>query len=190
MRQVEPSATGSLITLSRKQAIWTNRLAKYWVLIDGNRVGGIANGATREFAVSPGEHRIRLVISKVYTSPERVIVLRDGQNAYFSCHPAFPAISGIVSLSRPRHYIALEEQADPRADEPQRNEPPPALRAVVMIVSILSAIVLSAAALITGFVTGRMSLIYFSAALSITAVAPLIIGALVMIVELIKSSRS
>jgi hypothetical protein len=41
---------------------WADRLRAYHVIVDGEEVGEISNGETKDFRVSPGHHQIRLKI--------------------------------------------------------------------------------------------------------------------------------
>jgi hypothetical protein len=97
-----------VIRLHRRRAPWRNRLVKYTVQIDGEVVGEIRQGEVVDFAVLPGEHRLRLTVNVVFTSPERRISLNEGSLAEFICGPGGPAIESVFILLRPHRYISLD----------------------------------------------------------------------------------
>jgi len=104
----DDSSSIAVVRIHRRRVLWRNRLAKYQVLIDDESVGSIAQGETADFSVSPGDHRVVLTISRVFTSPVKLVSLRAGQLAEFTCGPGGPAIEGAFSLLRPHRYISLD----------------------------------------------------------------------------------
>ena len=72
--------TTARIVLTRS-AEWMNRMRNYRVIIDGQKAGVIGNGATEEFRVAPGEHK---VICKVdwCSSREFDVRIDNGETAY------------------------------------------------------------------------------------------------------------
>ncbi len=65
----------------RRSSEWINRLRSFKVIIDGQQLGSIANGATSDFRLSPGKH---LVQCKVDWCGSRAfeVDLKEGENAY------------------------------------------------------------------------------------------------------------
>jgi hypothetical protein len=101
------SAATSVIRLHREAAPWRDRLRRYRVLIDREKVGLIGEDETHEFPVVPGEHRIRLRCD-FYGSPEKTVSLGPGEVAELVCRPGGSALAGLFALLRPHHYIAVE----------------------------------------------------------------------------------
>ena len=68
------------IILTRKKSM-LNRLRGFTVLIDGQKVGSIKNGATEEFPVSYGTHKIECKINWA-GSTEYEVNVREGESSY------------------------------------------------------------------------------------------------------------
>ena len=58
MRGSERQAT---VRVERDLGAWMHRLGSYKVVLDGDEVAGIRNGASAEFAVAEGEHQLWIV---------------------------------------------------------------------------------------------------------------------------------
>jgi hypothetical protein len=102
----------SIIRVHRQEMPWRDRYGKWRVLVDGRRVGVIANGETREFRVSPGVHRVRLATrDKIFASPQRNVSLSQGAVAEFTCRPWGPPILSVFAFLWPRRYIGLDRIA-------------------------------------------------------------------------------
>jgi hypothetical protein len=97
----------AVIRLHREAAPRRDVLRMYRVLIDGRAVGHIGRCETRDFPVTPGEHRLRLKIDWA-TSSERVASVARAQVAEFTCKPGGSAWAVQSAVFRPRQYIALE----------------------------------------------------------------------------------
>jgi hypothetical protein len=96
-----------VIRLRRRQG-WRDRLRAYQVRIDGNLVGKIAEGETKDFFVPAGEHRVRLVDAWCYTSREVMLQVPEGELAEFICRPGSPALVALFALLVPRRWICLD----------------------------------------------------------------------------------
>src|SRR5579864_8594047 len=46
----------------KRDSSYADHLRAYSVIVDGNRVGEIKNGETRDFPILPGQHQLRLNI--------------------------------------------------------------------------------------------------------------------------------
>ena len=68
------------IILTRKKSI-NNRLRSFFVLIDGQKAGAIANGQTEEFVVTPGIHKIECRVNWTGSQTFEVNV-REGESEY------------------------------------------------------------------------------------------------------------
>lgn len=62
---------------------FTNRMREFIILIDGQQAGTIANGATKEFTVSPGQHRLAAKIDWC-SSPELTIDVKEDDKSSFN----------------------------------------------------------------------------------------------------------
>ena len=102
---------GSVIRLHRGQGFYRDRLRAYLVRIDGNLVGKIAEGETKDFSVPTGEHRVRLTIDRLFTSREVTLRVGEGQLAEFTCRPSGPALQSLFALLIPHRYIRLNGPA-------------------------------------------------------------------------------
>ena len=65
----------------RRPDEWLNRARPFKVLIDGIEVGNIKTGASEEYILSAGTHRIQCTISW-YSSPELIVNLSAGRVEY------------------------------------------------------------------------------------------------------------
>lgn len=108
----EPAGTmrgWSVIRLRRQRGFYRDSLRTYRVRINGDRVGRIAEGETKDFPVPPGEHRIRLSVDGLFTSREITLQIREGELAEFSCRPSASTIASLVlTWIRPHRYIRLD----------------------------------------------------------------------------------
>jgi hypothetical protein len=87
------SAGYSVIRLHRRRGFYQDSLRAYRVRIDGNPLGKIAKGETRDFIVPPGEHRVRLTIDRLAGSREVMLQVREGELVEFTCRPGHPALA-------------------------------------------------------------------------------------------------
>jgi hypothetical protein len=87
------SAGYSVIRLHRRRGFYQDSLRAYRVRIDGNPLGKIAKGETRDFIVPPGEHRVRLTIDRLAGSREVMHQVREGELVEFTCRPGHPALA-------------------------------------------------------------------------------------------------
>jgi hypothetical protein len=96
----------SVIRLRRDEGYYADSLRSYQVRIDGVPVGKIAQGETKDFPVSPGEHRLRLTLDRFWTSREAALQLREGERADFTCHAPW-VIATLLSFVVPHRHIHL-----------------------------------------------------------------------------------
>lgn len=97
----------SIIRLHRQQGFYRTRFGQYRVRIDGNPVGKIAEGETKDFSVPAGQHRVRLTIDRLWSSREVTLQVCDGELAEFICRPGGPALYILFALLVPHRYIRL-----------------------------------------------------------------------------------
>jgi hypothetical protein len=96
-----------VIRLHRERGFYRDLIRTYQVRIDGDPVGEIARGETRDFFVSAGEHRVRLTIDRFWGSREVTLSVPAGDTAVFTCRPGGPALLILFALLVPRRYIRL-----------------------------------------------------------------------------------
>src|SRR5258708_8359558 len=84
------AAGTSVIRLHRRRSFYRDCLRAYRVRIDGNPVAKIAAGATMDFPVPSGEHRVRLTIDQFCSSREVMLQVREGELVEFTCRPGVP----------------------------------------------------------------------------------------------------
>jgi hypothetical protein len=92
------AAGTSVIRLHRRRSFYRDRLRAYRVRIDGNPVAKIAAGATMDFPVPSGEHRVRLTIDQFCSSREVMLQVREGELVEFTCRPGVPWLWGLFPL--------------------------------------------------------------------------------------------
>jgi hypothetical protein len=105
-------ADSGSVRVYREPSKWQDRARAYQVLIDGEPVGEIHNGATGEFAVGVGLHSLRLKVDWVGSPTEEFTVL-PGQVVQFRCRagvkPLFAAWELVRSIWRRDGWIQLEQ---------------------------------------------------------------------------------
>jgi hypothetical protein len=84
------AAGTSVIRLHRRRSFYRDFLRAYRVRIDGNPVAKIAAGATMDFPVPSGEHRVRLTIDQFWGSREVMLQVREGELVEVTCRPGVP----------------------------------------------------------------------------------------------------
>ena len=75
------------LRLTRQLSKWRDRARDYTVVLDGSAIGGIANGTTRQFAISPGDHTLRMKIDWS-GSREAQFHVEAGETIEFTCRAA------------------------------------------------------------------------------------------------------
>jgi hypothetical protein len=99
--------TMSTLHISRTRA-WTDKFRAYKVLIDGNEVGDISEGAEKTFETPPGNHTVQLKIDWC-KSPILNISLVAGQITNMQCGANSNPFLGFLYVTFWRHkYIWLK----------------------------------------------------------------------------------
>jgi hypothetical protein len=63
----------------------------------------------KDFFVPPGEHRVRLSMTRFWTSREVTLEIREAELAEFNCRPsASTTVSSVLMWLRPHRYIRLD----------------------------------------------------------------------------------
>ena len=104
-----PEAT---LRLTRQLSKWRDRFRDYTVVLDGSVIGKIANGATRDFFVSPGDHTLRMKIDWT-GSQEQHFHADSGETLEFTCRTADTKLalvffSAIKSIFCRDQWVVLE----------------------------------------------------------------------------------
>jgi hypothetical protein len=98
----------SLIRISRKLERWRDQGRKYKVVIDGQIVGAVHNGESRDFTVTKGEHCVRIRIDWS-GSRDLVLALDGGQVKTLMCNPKGSAWSSPIRMFSRRGWVDLYE---------------------------------------------------------------------------------
>lgn len=77
---------GGVITLSRTASGWRDRLRRYQVIIDGQRVAVIKRGERLDLPVTAGRHTVHLRIDWA-GSPQLPVDVRAGEVVALECEP-------------------------------------------------------------------------------------------------------
>lgn len=77
---------GSTIRIHRQPRGYRDSIRAYKVHIDGQPVGGVRRGQTRDFQVGPGVHGVKLTVDWC-GSPSYSVRLTEGEVAEFVCWP-------------------------------------------------------------------------------------------------------
>jgi hypothetical protein len=101
------------LRVSRQKGI-LDRYRAWDIVLDGNIVGSVKNGQTRDVPVRCGKHTIR-VGHRWWASPVRTFAIHYAEEVEFVCHPRpHPMIwipYGVASLYRHDLFIILEPRA-------------------------------------------------------------------------------
>jgi hypothetical protein len=104
-----PDAT---LRLTRHLSKWKDRARDYTVIMDGTAVGEIANGATRELPVEPGDHTLRIKLD--WTGSQEQHFHADAEETIeFTCKTAdtklaLAFVTAIRSFFRRDQWVVLE----------------------------------------------------------------------------------
>lgn len=106
-------------------------LRKYWIEVDGTRVGTLSRGDTAEFAVVPGTHRVRARIDWTGSAPLR-LELAPGEVVRLRVEPG-GTVFRADQLFRRTGYLRLsaEDPGDGRVVQEQQAAPRPPLAGLI-----------------------------------------------------------
>jgi hypothetical protein len=105
-------AAPPVIRVTRLGGFYRDSLRAYQVEIDGQRVGHIRPGQTKDFPVFAGEHGVRLAVDWC-SSTTRVVRLGPGQWTQFVCRPNGWFFEFWRIFYRASEYITLEQASGP-----------------------------------------------------------------------------
>jgi hypothetical protein len=100
------------LEIFREDGHYADGLRKYRLIVDGADVGSIRAGESKTVATAPGQHTLKLTISRLWRSQVEAFDIAAGQRVAFRCWPrATPATAwwAITDYSR---YIRLERVDD------------------------------------------------------------------------------
>jgi hypothetical protein len=87
VRRASTKDVPTMVRVVRTSARWRDRARNYRVVIDGAKVGSVADSDVAEFDVEPGRHTIRLRIDWT-GSRELPFSIGEAGTVAFSCRPA------------------------------------------------------------------------------------------------------
>ena len=99
----------------RRAKEFADYLRAYAILLDGDKLGEIKNGETREFPISPGRHQLRVKIDWCGSMTIPFVAATGNEILDFSVRSNLKGSGGLAALYyvifRPNKYIVLERQA-------------------------------------------------------------------------------
>ncbi len=65
----------------KRRSDFCNQLANYQLLLDGNKIGSVSYGQSKEFNITPGQHILKanFEYSKIYSSPEVLLTFNENE---------------------------------------------------------------------------------------------------------------
>lgn len=98
--------TAMIIT---RESMRVDRLRYYQIILDGVKVGEIANGERKELEISPGKHTLHL---KIDWARSNKITFESDKAAYFNCLNYMKGMRVLLGvfyvLFMPHKYLKLE----------------------------------------------------------------------------------
>jgi hypothetical protein len=112
-KEYDPSAGEAKIRVTRPSGGHRDLLRGYTVLIDGQAVGKLRRGSTRDFALAPGDHRVRAKID--WTGSEELVVsLHAGEVIELECKPSGGPMRSFRQIQRDGdQYLVLHRVHKP-----------------------------------------------------------------------------
>jgi hypothetical protein len=110
-----PEPIAGVLRISRERSRWQDRARSYQIIVDGQIVSEIANGAACELKIPPGTHTVQVKIDWT-GSPTETFTLTPGQVVEFTCRAAVRPYQlwALVRSMRDRSgWIRLERASDP-----------------------------------------------------------------------------
>lgn len=98
----EPMEGMAVIALHRLPS-WTWRGSRFKVWIDGTKIGKVANGATTEIPLEPGNYSVRVSVDWC-RSPDLEVSVTKGDIVHLECKPVDDQLA---QLLRPRRAVVL-----------------------------------------------------------------------------------
>ncbi len=95
-----------MLRVEREHAPWRDKFRAYKIVVDGETVGSVRDGASAEVPVDPGHHTLRLTIDWA-SSPMVEFDIAQGQRSTFRCRPSGGAASFWHAFLKPRSYIDI-----------------------------------------------------------------------------------
>jgi hypothetical protein len=103
--------TMSELVIRRKRVWWMDRLRDYRMLVDGEEVARVANGAEARIPVEPGPHIVQMRIDWCGSLPLAVDVA-PGETRVLSCGPRANPLTVLLYIG-PRRGSYLWLRAEP-----------------------------------------------------------------------------
>jgi hypothetical protein len=107
------AAASALICVSRDSG-YADRLRSYSVVVDGRKIGKIANGETKSFPIDPGEHTLKLKIA--WCGSNTIHFDADtSQTVDFQCASSLRGwkifLATAIAIFTPNQYLRLSRLA-------------------------------------------------------------------------------
>ena len=97
----------SVLVIRRAHTPWQDRARDYRVLVDGTQRAAIGNDSTVQIPVTPGKHRVRLVVDWC-ASQELAVDIAHGEILRLECKPnASPFLALLYVTIWRNKYISL-----------------------------------------------------------------------------------
>lgn len=100
------------LTIGRDAARWVDRARAYMIVIDGETGGTIDHGATVTLDLTPGPHRVRMMID--WCGSKELEISGDSDVVLRCWAAASPFTAELYVYFRPNRYIGLEIEAPER----------------------------------------------------------------------------
>jgi len=95
------------VRLIRERRPFRDRLRRYQVLVDNQKVGDLAWGEQKGFPVEPGSHTVRIKVDWA-GSNELTVTAPDGEAVELRCGPGGSTFFGMWTVFyAPQRYIEL-----------------------------------------------------------------------------------
>jgi hypothetical protein len=99
----------------RRAKEFADYLRSYTILLDGDKLGEIKNGETREFPISPGQHQLRMKIDWCGSMTIPFVAATDSEILDFSVRSNLKGSGGLAALYylifKPNEWIVVDREA-------------------------------------------------------------------------------
>lgn len=97
----------SQLIVRRQKALWRDKIRDYKVILDGERVAQVSNGAEVSISASPGAHKLHISIDWCRSNAID-FVMADGEQKIVECGPNGNALLAVLYVTVLfRRYIWL-----------------------------------------------------------------------------------
>jgi len=105
------SGNAATLVVHRPGGYYVDVARRYWIELDGQRIGTVANGGVERFEVpAPGPHRVRATIDWT-GSPELEFVAEPGAEVHLVVLPTANPVTALLRMWGSTSYLRLERRA-------------------------------------------------------------------------------